>query len=297
VKAEDVVAEIESDKASIEVVAPSAGTVTEFFVPAGKEMNVTMDTKIFSIAGGADVAAPAAEAPVAKKVGLRKAFDRAPAAPPAQAARSSQSSGEAVTPLSRVQVAMVDNMTVKVGDTRTFTCGQGVDFNSVKRLSKHYGVSPTAALLKLLADSVQDLSLNKKLSKDLKSMRSFEGSTDIGVAVEVDGQLRVAVVRDAANKSPQEVAADLASFQAKGSKLSQEEQNLDTVSYIISSLGKDSPEFAYATLPRGTTGILAIGKKMEDGRSNFVFTLCHATLTGSEGASLLLDVIKRAEMR
>ena len=53
--------------------------------------------------------------------------------------------------------------------------GEGVDFTHVKNLSKHYGVSPTACLLKHLADAVEGLSLNKKLSTDRKSMRTFAG--------------------------------------------------------------------------------------------------------------------------
>merc|ERR1719502_655862 len=121
-------------------------------------------------------------------------------------------------------------------------------------------------------------------------MRTFRDAVDIGVAVEVDGQLRVAVVRDAANKSAADISADLKSFREKGSKLSKEDQDLDSVSYVITSLGKNAPEWAYATLPRGITGILAIGR-MQDGKSNFVFTLCHATLTGSEGANLLAEMV------
>jgi len=184
-------------------------------------------------------------------------------------------------------------MTVKVGDTMTFTVAEAIDFSSVKAQSKANGVSPTTSLVKILADSVLELGLNKKLSSDKRSMRSFAKNVDIGMAVEVAGQLRVAVVRDAASKTVTEIAADVENFKNKGAKLAPEDQDLDSVCYVLTSLGKTAPSLAFATLPRGLTGILAIGRE-QDKRSNFAFTMCHATLTGSEGARLMGDVAARS---
>jgi pyruvate/2-oxoglutarate dehydrogenase complex dihydrolipoamide acyltransferase (E2) component len=283
VQADDVIAEIESDKASVDVSAPTAGTVTKFFITEHQEINVTTETKICSIEAG-DVTVVDAAA------GTTEAVEHAPGT------AEETSAGEGVTQLSRVQLAMVDNMTVKVGDTKTYTVGENVNFSSVLNLSKQQGVSPTAALVKFLADSVQSLSINKKLSNDKRSMRTFSNSVDIGVAVEVDGQLRVAVLRDASSKSMTEIGADMEVFKAKGSKLSPEDQNLDSVCFVLSSLGKHAPTEAYATLPRGLTGILAIGRKHEE-RSSVIMTLCHATLTGSEGARLMSEVARRTELR
>jgi len=289
VNVDDVVAEIESDKATVEVISSTAGKLTKFFVKEHTEMNVTMDTQICSIAvGGLDAgAAPPLEMSLEESNYVR--FEKV-------STQANKLSAEDVKPLSRLHLAMVDNMTVKVGDTRTYTVGESVDFSSVQALSKHHGVSPTTALVKILADSAQSLSLNKKLSSDKQSMRVFTKSADIGMAVEVAGQLRVAVVHDASSKSLADIAADIENFKAKGSKLSPEEQDLDSVCFVLTSLGKNAPEQAYATLPRGVTGILAVGR-MEEGRSNFIFTLCHATLNGSEGARLLAEVVGRAESR
>merc|ERR1711920_446626 len=218
-------------------------------------------------------------------------------APAATDAASKVSSAEGgVRALSRVQIAMVDNMTVKAGDTKTYTVSENVDFSSVLALSKENTVSPTTSLVKILADSVHSLSINQKLSRDKRSMRTFAKSCDIGVAVEVDGQLRVAVVREASSKSLAEIGADIKAFQAKGSKLSPEDQDPDSVCFVLSSLGKNAPLQAFATLPSGCTGILAIGR-MQEGHSNFTFTLCHATLTGSEGARLIAEIARRSESR
>merc|ERR1719183_1273994 len=49
VEADDLIAEIESDKATVEVNAPCAGTVAELFQTAGAEMQITTDTQIASV--------------------------------------------------------------------------------------------------------------------------------------------------------------------------------------------------------------------------------------------------------
>jgi pyruvate/2-oxoglutarate dehydrogenase complex dihydrolipoamide acyltransferase (E2) component len=53
--------------------------------------------------------------------------------------------------------------------------------------------------------------MNKKLSKNRKDMM-FHQSVDIGCAIEVDSQLRVAVVRDVLNKSVQEVKEEVRGY-------------------------------------------------------------------------------------
>jgi len=252
-------------------------------------MDLTVDSKVCAIEVGEGDAPPST--PSGSIEGSSNYVKFEPVVTQAE-----QLSSEEVRPLSRVQIAMVDNMTVKVGDTKTFTVGESINFKSVREQSKEHGVSPTTMLVKILAESANDLSLNKKLTTDKRSMRVFQRSVDIGVAVEVDGQLRVAVVRDASNKTIAEIAADIEGFKAKGSKLTPEAQDLDTVCYILTSLGKSAPAEAFATLPRSVSGILAVGR-MQDMKSNFYFTLCHATLNGSEGANLLSDVAKKCEAR
>lgn len=47
VSADEVILEVESDKATIEVSSPVNGFLKEFFVDAGKEMDVTPETELF----------------------------------------------------------------------------------------------------------------------------------------------------------------------------------------------------------------------------------------------------------
>jgi len=308
VNAGDIIAEVESDKATVEIEAPVTGTLSEFLVMAGEEMNVTTDTKICCIS--ADGSGSSTERAPSSRDMLSSVWE-APMHQPQQVVReeaskhSKQAAGGAdheVTALSRVQLAMVDNMTVKVGDTKVFTISETILFQNLLA-RKTVEVSPAALLVHSLANAVQTAGLNKKLSEDRRCVHTYS-KVDIGVAVEVKGLLRVAVVRDAAAKSATQIAADLAGFRLKGAKLTHEDQDLTSVCYVLTSLGKDAPQRADATLPRGLAGILAIGRSHKpDGatfksageRSHFTMTLCHATLTGSEGAKLLREVKTHAE--
>merc|ERR1719335_2037017 len=58
----DVVVEVESDKATIEIKSPIDGTISEFFVPEQEEMDVGPDTKVFSVTPAGGGAAPTAAA-------------------------------------------------------------------------------------------------------------------------------------------------------------------------------------------------------------------------------------------
>ena len=86
VKAGDVIAEIETDKATMEVEAVDEGTVARILVPEGTE-NVKVNTPIALLAGeGESTAAAVAEpAPSAKRNGKDQP-PAAAAAPPATAA-------------------------------------------------------------------------------------------------------------------------------------------------------------------------------------------------------------------
>merc|ERR1712078_646271 len=49
VETDELIAEIESDKANIEVISPIDGVIEEFFVEEGKEMNVSPETKLVTV--------------------------------------------------------------------------------------------------------------------------------------------------------------------------------------------------------------------------------------------------------
>jgi len=197
-----------------------------------------------------------------------------------------------LTPLTRHSIAMVENMTVSAGDTRVFHLEERIPFSGVVSKSKASGVTPVVAMIKALADAAEQCG-NKKLSADKKSMMTY-GQVDIGVAMDFEGQLRVAVIRDASNKSMAEISADVKMFSSKGAKLSLADQNLEKVAWVVSSMGKTATHAVIPVLPKGTTGIVGVGRTEEDtGKSTLIATICHATLTGIEGAKIFRTFIDK----
>jgi pyruvate/2-oxoglutarate dehydrogenase complex dihydrolipoamide acyltransferase (E2) component len=197
-----------------------------------------------------------------------------------------------VTPLTRHSIAMVENMTVSAGDTRVFHLEERIGFQGVVSKSKSSGVTPVVTLIKALADAAEECG-NKKLSADKKSMMTY-GQVDIGVAMDFEGQLRVAVIRDASNKTMAEISSDVKMFSTKGAKLSLADQNLEKVAWVVSSMGKTATHAVIPVLPKGTTGIVGVGRTDEDtGKSSLIATICHATLTGIEGAKIFRTFIDK----
>ena len=112
-------------------------------------------------------------------------------------------------------------------------------------------------------------------------------SVDIGIAVDVGFGLRTCVVRDANNKTYQQISDDVKGFVAAGGKLSPKDTDLSTVAYTVTSIGKNAALFAVSVLPPKTAGILSIGRQNPDGSAYLSFAMCHATLTGVEGMTML----------
>lgn len=80
--------------------------------------------------------------------------------------------------------------------------------------------------------------MNKKLSYPDRSVMRHVARVDIGVAVDNDGQLRTAVVRDVSGKTSHEVYTDLLRFQQEGYRFTKEDTDLDNVCWTLTSIGK-----------------------------------------------------------
>jgi pyruvate dehydrogenase E1 component beta subunit len=139
VKSGDILAEIETDKATMEFEAVDEGTVSQIMVPAGSE-NVKVGTVIALIAGDGEEAG-AAPAPKAKQVanGQDRSGDpekKAPQAEPAGAAPALVASAPAVDPdvpegtelvRTTVREALRDAMAEEMrADDRVFVMGEEV---------------------------------------------------------------------------------------------------------------------------------------------------------------------------
>jgi pyruvate dehydrogenase E1 component beta subunit len=129
IKAGDVIAEIETDKATMEVEAVDEGVVEAILVPAGSE-NVKVNTLIARLKGEGEAAAPAAAAPVAAAA-AQAPVAAAPAAGGPISAASTFADPEipAGTPMKKITVrdALRDAMAEEMRrDDRVFLMGEEV---------------------------------------------------------------------------------------------------------------------------------------------------------------------------
>lgn len=121
VKSGDILAEIETDKATMEFEAVDEGTIAEILVPEGSE-GVRVGTVIATITGEGDAAAPAAKAPA--PVPVPPPASPRPA-PPASAAPEAPSGGP--TAKMTVREALRDAMAEEMrADDRVFVMGEEV---------------------------------------------------------------------------------------------------------------------------------------------------------------------------
>jgi len=129
VKAGDVIAEIETDKATMEVEAVDEGTLTKILVPEGTD-GVAVNTPIAELDGGAAEApkaaapeAPKAEAPTAEKMETAKP---APTPVPAHAVAAPEKDWGATKPMT-VREALRDAMAAEMrADKDVFLLGEEV---------------------------------------------------------------------------------------------------------------------------------------------------------------------------
>ena len=130
IKAGDVIAEIETDKATMEVEAVDEGVVEAILVPAGSE-NVKVNTLIARLKGEGEAAAPAAPAaaPVAEAAPAPVAAAPAAAGPISAASTFADPEIPAGTPMKKITVrdALRDAMAEEMRkDDRVFLMGEEV---------------------------------------------------------------------------------------------------------------------------------------------------------------------------
>jgi pyruvate dehydrogenase E1 component beta subunit len=125
VKPGDVIAEIETDKATMELEADDGGTVTALLVPAGSE-GVKVGTPIITIAGE-DEAAPPTAAPTAALAPAATPPAAAPAAAPVAAPITAPETATSPTRRQTVREALRDAMAEEMrADGTVFVMGEEV---------------------------------------------------------------------------------------------------------------------------------------------------------------------------
>ena len=128
IKAGDVIAEIETDKATMEVEAVDEGVIEAILVPAGSE-NVKVNTLIARLKGEGETAAPAPSAPAAEAAPAPAAAAPAAGGPISAASTFADPEIADGTPLKKITVrdALRDAMAEEMRrDDRVFLMGEEV---------------------------------------------------------------------------------------------------------------------------------------------------------------------------
>ena len=304
VAVDDLLAEVVSDKATVEITAPCGGVVETIHFDEDMELDVHPGMAFCDLrpSGGGDPVQGAAASARASASATSSTSAPTPSSASAVAPQDAMlSSGtHTIVPLSPCQLGMVKHMAVDAAqDTHTFQQFESIDFAKVQTEARAHGVTPTVVLVKRLADALARTRLNKRLSSDRRSL-VFRSDVDVGLAVDTAGALFTVVVRDAARKALPEISADVAAFKRKAAagKLGPQDLDLRAVCFTLTSIGKGATAFSIPVLPKGTAGILSVGRMgamAGEGRSVLSMSLCHATFTGLEGAKVMRAFVAEME--
>jgi pyruvate dehydrogenase E2 component (dihydrolipoamide acetyltransferase) len=183
VKAGDVIAEIETDKATMEVEAVDEGVVEAILVPAGTE-NVKVNALIAKLAGEGESPAPAPKVEAPKAVEAPKPAAAAPAAAPAPAA-----------PAPAAPVAADGSRVFASPLARRLASAAGLDLKSIKGSGPHGRVvksdveaaksgAPAAKAAPAAAASAAPAAAEPRKALSLEQMGIPAGSYDL---VPLDG--------------------------------------------------------------------------------------------------------------
>ncbi len=312
---DDPLVEIQTDKTTVEIPSPAAGTVSSILVDEGKV--VPVGTVLVVIGGdGAQAQAPkpAAESkgratPLVRKIAqeLGVELDSLTGTGPQGRITEDDVRGAAEgggegrrEPLRGVRRVIAEHMTRAHREVPAVTWVEECDFSGVDLAL----LVPTA--LKAAAESLREFpELNARLERDAIV---FLDRYDLGVAVQTDDGLVVPVVRDCATRSVEELAADVTRLaeSARAGTLKPEELRGST--FTVSSAGKlggllqtpivNHPEVAILSIGRiGPRPVARDGEVVAAQIGYISLTFDHRVLDGARAAEFGLDVIRRIEGR
>ena len=314
--------EIQTDKTTVEIPSPAAGTVTSILVEEGKV--VPVGTVLVVIGGDSDgaatarvEAAPASPAqasskgratPLVRRIAQELGVDldgltgTGPQGRVTEAdVRGAATPGEGRRePLRGIRRVIAEHMTKAHHEVPSVTWVEECDFSGVDLKL----LVPTT--LKAVAASLQEFpELNARLERDeIVYLERY----DLGVAVQTDAGLVVPVVRDCGTRSVAELAAEVERLagSARAGKLEPEELRGST--FTVSSAGKLGGLLQTPIVNHPEVAILSIGRigarpAVRDGAvvaaqvGYLSLTFDHRVVDGARAAEFGLDVIRRLEQR
>jgi pyruvate/2-oxoglutarate dehydrogenase complex dihydrolipoamide acyltransferase (E2) component len=317
---DDPLVEIQTDKTTVEIPSPAAGTVTSILVEEGKV--VPVGTVLVVIGGDPDGEQPSAATkpappdraakgrvtPLVRRIAqeLGVDLDSLTGTGPQgriteEDVRGSASPSEGRRePLRGVRRVIAEHMARAHREVPAVTWVEECDFSGLdlKQL--------VPAVLKACAEALKEFpELNARLERD---EIVFLDRYDLGVAVQTDDGLVVPVVRDCAARSVEELGADVARLaqSARDRTLSPEELRGST--FTVTSAGKlggllqtpivNHPEVAILSIGRiGPRPVVRDGEVVAAQIGYVSVTFDHRVVDGARAAEFGLAVIRRLEQR
>ncbi|MBA3734122.1 MAG: 2-oxo acid dehydrogenase subunit E2 [Actinobacteria bacterium] len=319
---DDPLVEIQTDKTTVEIPSPAAGTVTSILVEEGKV--VPVGTVLVVIGGDADggprteaapptpsqpkPAAKGRATPLVRKISqeLGVDLDSLTGTGPQgriteEDVRGAAAPGEGRRePLRGIRRVIAEHMARAHREVPAVTWVEECDFS---RIDLEVLVP---MVLRAVAESLQEFpELNARLERDEVV---FLDRYDLGVAVQTDAGLVVPVVRDCDSRSVDELGVEVRRLaeNARVGKLAPEELRGST--FTVTSAGKlggllqtpivNHPEVAILSIGRiGERPVVRDGAVVAAKVGYVSVTFDHRVVDGARAAEFGLDVIRRLEQR
>jgi pyruvate dehydrogenase E2 component (dihydrolipoamide acetyltransferase) len=315
IEEDDPLVEIQTDKTTVEIPSPAAGTVTSILVEEGKV--VPVGTVLVVIGGDSDSQPPAAVpersskarvTPLVRKIAqeLDVDLDSLTGTGPQGRITEEDVRGKAGPsegrrePLRGVRRVIAEHMARAHREVPAVTWVEECDFSGVdlKQL--------VPSVLKACAEALQEFpELNARLERD---EIVFLDRYDLGVAVQTDDGLVVPVVRDCAKRSVEDLSADVARLAESARTGTLKPEELRGSTFTVTSAGKlggllqtpivNHPEVAILSIGRiGPRPVVRDGEVVAAQIGYVSLTFDHRVVDGARAAEFGLAVISRLEQR
>jgi pyruvate/2-oxoglutarate dehydrogenase complex dihydrolipoamide acyltransferase (E2) component len=315
IEEDDPLVEIQTDKTTVEIPSPAAGTVTSILVEEGKV--VPVGTVLVVIGGDPDGQRPAAATerpakarvtPLVRKIAhdLGVDLDSLVGTGPQGRITEEDVRGTAGPsegrrePLRGVRRVIAEHMARAHREVPAVTWVEECDFSRMDLKQ----VVPS--VLKACAETLKEFpELNARLERD---QIVFLDRYDLGVAVQTDNGLVVPVVRDCAARSLEDLGADVARLAESARQGTLKPEELRGSTFTVTSAGKlggllqtpivNYPEVAILSIGRIGPRPVVRDSEVVAAQVGYVsVTFDHRVVDGARAAEFGLAVIRRLEQR
>ncbi len=313
---DDPLVEIQTDKTTVEIPSPAAGTVTSILVEEGKVVPVGTVLVVIGGEPGGERPATAPEkslakarvTPLVRKIAQELSVDLDSLAGTGPQGRITEDDVRAAAgpsegrrePLRGVRRVIAEHMARAHREVPAVTWVEQCEFSGLDLKQ----LVPT--VLKACAEALKEYpELNARLERD---EIVFLDRYDLGVAVQTDNGLVVPVVRDCATRSLEDLGAEVARLAESAREGTLKPEELRGSTFTVTSAGKlgglmqtpivNHPEVAILSIGRiGPRPVVRDGEVVAAQIGYVSVTFDHRVVDGARAAEFGLAVIRRLEQR